>query len=124
VIFDKSIAFKKEKDLPMDFDDEEILVFEEEITREKEESNQEDEGPNEPIQAMVIPETRRIPNWLKSTLLDAEGHKAAKVTFRERKKPKRYSGYEAYMKKLIEAEPSNFEEALNHQEWKYAMNEE
>ena len=28
------------------------------------------------------------------------------------------------MKKLIKAEPSTFEEAVNHQEWKDAMNEE
>ena len=28
------------------------------------------------------------------------------------------------MTKLIEAEPSTFEEAVNHQEWKDAMNEE
>ena len=28
VIFDESIAFKKSKDLPMDFDDEELPIFE------------------------------------------------------------------------------------------------
>jgi hypothetical protein len=73
---------------------------------------------------VVIPETRKRPNWLKSTLLDAEGHGAAQGTFRESKKPKRYSGYATYMTKLIEAEPSTFEEVVNHQEWKDAMNEE
>lgn len=52
---------------------------------------------------MVIPETRKRPNWLKSSLHDAEGHKAAKGSFRESKKPKRYFGYAAYMTKLIEA---------------------
>ena len=57
----------------MDPDDEELSIFEE-VTREEEESNHEDEGPSEPIQPMVIPETRKRPNWLKSTLLDAEGH--------------------------------------------------
>lgn len=56
------------------------------------------------------------PNWLKSTLLDVEGHGATKVTFRESKKPKRYSLYATYMTKLIEAEPSIFEEAIKHQE--------
>lgn len=57
----------------------------------------------EPIQLVVIPETRRRPNWLKSTLLDAEGHRVAKSTFRESKKPKRYFGHATYMTKLIEA---------------------
>jgi len=73
---------------------------------------------------VVIPETRKRPNWLKSTLLDAEDHGAAKGSFRERKKPKRYSRYVAYMTKLIEAEPSTFEKVVNHQESKDAMNEE
>ena len=47
-----------------------------------------------------------------------------KNSFRENKKPKRYFGYFAYVTKLIEAEPSTFEEVVNHQEWKDAMNEE
>jgi len=64
---------------------------------------------------------RKRPNWLKSTLQHAEGHATTKGTFREIKKPKRYSGYATYMTKLIEAEPSTFEEVVNHQEWKDAM---
>lgn len=123
VIFDENIAFKKSKDLPVDSDDEELPIFEEEGIREEEESNHE-EGLSEIVQPVVIPETRKRPNWLKSTLLDVEGHGAAKGTFRESKKPKRYSGYATYMTKLIEVEPSTFEEAVNHQEWKDAINEE
>ena len=93
----------------MDSHDEELLVFEEEVTREEEESNHEYEGPSEPIQSMVIPKTRKKPNQLKSTLLDAEGHGSIQGTSRESKKPKQYSGYATYMTKLIEAEPSIFE---------------
>ena len=81
MILDESIAFKKSKDLPMDFDDEQLLVFEAEVAREEEESNHEDEGPSEPMQPVAIPESRKMPNWLKSTLLDAEGHGVAKGTF-------------------------------------------
>ena len=124
VIFDESIAFKKSKELSIDSDDEELPVFEEEVDKGEEESHHEEVGPSEPIQPVVIPETRKRPNWLKSTLLDAEGHGVVKGSFRESKKPKRYSGYVAYMTKLIEAEPSIFEEVVNNQEWKYAMNEE
>ena len=126
VIFDESIAFnfKKSKELSVDSDDEELPIFEEEVDQGKEESHHEEEGPCEPIQPVVIPETRKIPNWLKSTLLDAEGHRAATGSFRESKKPKRYFGYTAYMTKLIEAEPSSFEEDVNNREWKDVMNEE
>ena len=105
----------------MDFDDEELPIFEKECTREEENSNLKDEGPSEPV---IVPQNRKRPNWLKSTLLDAEGHGAATSSFRESKKPKRYFGYVAYMTKLIEEKPSSFEEAINHQEWKDAMNEE
>lgn len=42
----------------------------------------------------------------------------------ESKKPKRYSGYASYISKLIEEEPSTFEEPTKHQERQYAMNEE
>ena len=73
---------------------------------------------------MVYPESIKRPNWLISTLLDVEGHGAAKGSLRERKKPKRYYGYAAYITKLIEAEPSTFEEVVEHQEWKDTMNEE
>jgi len=90
----------------------------------EEESHHEEEGPSEPVHPIVISKTRKRPNWLKSTLLDAECHEATKGSLRESKKPKRYFGYAAYMTKLIEAKPSTFEEALNNKEWKDAMNEE
>jgi len=54
-------------------------------------TNQEEEGPSEPIQPVIIPKTRKRPNWLKATLEDAKGHGATKGTFRERKRSKRYS---------------------------------
>jgi len=99
-------------------------MFEEEVDKEGEGSHHEEEGPSEPVQPVVIPETRKRPNWLKSTLLDAKGHRATQGSFRESKKPKKYFGYVAYMTKLIEAKPSTFEEAVEHREWKDAMNEE
>ena len=86
VIFDESVAFKKSKELPMDSDDEELPVFEEEVNREEEESHHEDEGPSEPIQPVVLTESRKRPNWLKSTLIYAKGHGATKGSFRESKK--------------------------------------
>lgn len=102
VIFDERIEFKNSKELSIDSDDEELPMFEEEVNKE-EGSHHDEEGPSEPVQPMVIQETREIPNWLKSTLLDVEGHGAAQGSFRESKRPKRYYGYVAYMTKLIEA---------------------
>lgn len=65
---------------------------------------------------MIIPETRKNPNWLKATLEDVEGHGATKGTFRERKGPNRYLGYASYMTKLIEVKPTTFEEATHQEE--------
>eukprot|EP00253_Pinus_taeda_P008095 PITA_08095 len=120
VIFDANIAFKKSKDISSDSNEEDLPIFEEEVNKEEEDAHQEDEGPSKPI---TIPQKRKRPNWLTSTLQDAERHQAS-GKFRESKKPKRYSGYAAYMSKLIKDEPSKFEEASKHSEWMFAMNEE
>lgn len=51
VIFDESIAYKKSKDVLVDFDEEEIPIFED-ILRDNNDQDptQEDvEGPNEPV---------------------------------------------------------------------------
>jgi len=120
VIFDENIAFKRSKDISSDFDEEDLPIFEEEVNKEEEDTHQEDEGPSEPV---TIPEKRKRPNRLTSTLQEAKGHRAS-GKFRESKKPKRYSRYAAYMSKLIENEPSTFEEASKHPKWKSAMNEE
>lgn len=72
---------------------------------------------------MIVPENRKRPAWLRSTLQEAEGH-TTKGTFRESKRPKRFSGHATYMMKFIEAEPSSYEDATKHQEWRNVMQEE
>ena len=62
VIFDESIAFKKSKELSIDFDDEELPIFQEEVDKEGEESHHKEEGPSELVQPLVIPETRKKTN--------------------------------------------------------------
>ena len=47
--------------------------------------------------------------WLKYSLQDNEGHESPIGTSRESERPKRYSGYVAYMKNIIQDEPSTFE---------------
>jgi len=45
-------------------------------------------------------------------------------TFRESIPPKIFSSYMALMSSIIDSEPTNVEEATNHQVWRYAMMEE
>jgi len=82
IIFDENHAYKRSKDIPIAFEDKDIPIFEEEeIKHDNPSTNQEEkEGPSEPIQPVIIPNTRKRPNWLKVTLEDAEGHGATKGT--------------------------------------------
>jgi hypothetical protein len=73
---------------------------------------------------MEIPPTKRKPAWCREILKEAEKHSASKGTFRESKKPDKYSGLIANLNNVINSEPSTFVEASKHQVWKDAMNEE
>ena len=89
IIFDKNQAYKRSKDIPIDFDDEDLPIFEEEEVQPDNPSTiqEEEEGPSEPIQVVVILSIRKKPNWLKATLEDVERRGAAKGTFKESKRP-------------------------------------
>jgi hypothetical protein len=76
------------------------------------------------VEPVIAPKTRKRPAWLESTLQEAEKHKAPSGTFRQSKKPKRFSSYAALMTSIVNAEPSTFEEAVKQKEWKEAMTEE
>jgi hypothetical protein len=68
--------------------------------------------------------TRKRPAWLRETLQDAERIAAPRGSFRESKRPQRFSSYMALMSHIIDAEPSSYEEAATQQVWKDAMVEE
>jgi hypothetical protein len=79
----------------------------------------------EPIERPLdAPLVKRRPTWLKETLQEAQKHSAPSGTFRERRRPQRYSGYVAQMTHIIDVEPSTYEEAARLQVWKDAMMEE
>ena len=80
--------------------------------------------PCEPIESVIVPKTRKRPTWLEATLQEAKRLKAPSGTFRESKKPKRFSSYATCMTKLINEEPRTFEEAVQKKQWKEAMTEE
>jgi hypothetical protein len=76
----------------------------------------------DPPREIVV--TRKRPTWLRDTLEEVEGHASPKGSFRESKRPHRFSNYVALMSKIIDAKPSTFEEAAKHKKWKDAMMEE
>jgi hypothetical protein len=80
--------------------------------------------PCETIDSDIVPKTKKRPAWLEATLQEAERLKSPSGTFRKSKKPKRFSNYAAYMTKLLDEEPTTFEEAVQKKQWKEAMTEE
>ena len=55
---------------------------------------------------------------------DTEKYGAPEGSLRENKRPRIYLSYMALLSDIIDAEPSNFEEAVGKQVWKDAMHEE
>ena len=52
---------------------------------------------------------------------ETKKHAAPSGSFRESKKPHKFSSYVALMSNIIDSEPSTFEEVAEKQEWKDAM---
>jgi predicted metal-dependent hydrolase len=68
--------------------------------------------------------TRKRLAWLQNTLQEFERHAAPKGSFRERKRPHKFSSYVALMSNIIDSEPSTFKKVVENLEWKDAMMEE
>ncbi len=75
VIFDGTLAYKRSKDIPIEFDEEDTPPFEDDEQHDKSPTNIKDR-PSEPIQPTIIPKVKKRPTWLRATLEEAEGHKA------------------------------------------------
>jgi hypothetical protein len=80
--------------------------------------------PCENINSDIAPKTKKIPAWLEATLQDAKRLKVPEGTFKKIKRPKIFSSYAAYMTKLLDEEPTTFEEEVQKGQWKEAMTEE
>jgi hypothetical protein len=61
---------------------------------------------------------------LEATLQETERIKVPEGTSRKSKRPERFSSYVAYMTKLLDEEPTTFEEDVQKGQWKEAMAEE
>jgi hypothetical protein len=57
------------------------------------------------------PPIKRRLTWLKETLQEAEKHAAPSETFRESKRPQRFTSYVALISNISDTEPSLFDEA-------------
>jgi hypothetical protein len=71
-----------------------------------------------------IPKKKKRPTWLESTLQYVERIKVLEGTSRKTKRPKRFSSYATYITKLLDEEPTTFEEVVKREQWKEAMAEE
>jgi hypothetical protein len=125
VTFNEKMAFKKS--IGESIEEEEIEELNEERTENVNDENELPDHPMEPyenIDSDIIPKTNKIPSWLEATLQDTERLKVPEGTFRKGKRPKRLSIDVAYMTKLLDEEPTTFEEAVQKGQWKEAMMEE
>jgi hypothetical protein len=128
VTFNEKIAFKKSIEETIEEEEYEEPI--EEGTCLPKSQNEEKEQLDHPMQPCetidldIVPKTKKRPAWLEATLQEAERLKAPTGTFRKSKKPKRFSSYAACMTKLLDEEPTMFEEAVQKKQWKEAMTKE
>lgn len=67
---------------------------------------------------------KKIPLWATKTVEEAQKFVAPLGTFRESKRPNKFTSYVALMNDLSKTEPNNVSDALEHLVWKDAMSEE
>ena len=79
------------------------------------------------IQNLNLEETeifKKRPLWAIKTLEKAQDFAAPFGTFRERKRPKRFSSYSINMSDLSKSQSTNVLDAIKHTAWKDAVTEE
>jgi hypothetical protein len=119
------MAFRKS--IEETIEEEEIEEPNEENTESENNEKDQPDHPMEPCENIdpdIIPKKKKQPAWLEATLQDAERIKVSDGTSRKSKRPKRFSSYATYMTKLLDEEPTTFEEAVQKGQWKEAIAEE
>jgi hypothetical protein len=113
VTFNERMAFGKS--IEENIEEEEIEELNEESTKNVNDKKELPNHPMEPcenIDSYIVPKTKKITAWLEATLQDAERLKVLEGTFKKSKRPKIFSSYATYMMKLLDEEPTTFEEAV------------
>jgi hypothetical protein len=127
VTFHEETAFRRARDLVCDTEEQEAPRHDSPSSDEQMEEASEIEA--DPVRdsidfPMELPPVKRKPAWCREILREAERHSAPKGTFRESRKPDKYSGLISELTTVIDSEPSTFIDAAKHQVWKDAMSEE
>jgi hypothetical protein len=122
VNFEEEIAFRRARESQMEIDSETILSPPSTVQREIA------IVPVDPVALVDVPRDivvgHKSPAWARQTLQEAEGRATPRGTFRESKKPKRFSSYFSAMSHIIDTEPSCHGESAGQQVWQDAMAEE
>jgi hypothetical protein len=127
VTFHEETSFRRARDLSCDLEEQEAPSFDSSPPDEKREETFEivADPSRESIEfPMELPPVKMKPAWCREILKEEKKHSAPKGTFRESKKPDKYSGLIAQLNTVIDSEPSAFADAFKHQIWKDAMNKE
>ena len=128
VTFDEDAAFYKSKKNPSEeIQDEEPkaprgLEPEAEEVVPEDHDKLEPQRPEDPPKEVTLGKRRSA--WARELMQEAEKCGAPNRTFRESKKPKTYSNYVALLSNIIDAKPTNYEEAIKKQVWLDATVEE
>jgi hypothetical protein len=127
VTFNEEIIFRRSRESHVEIVSEEKEALKDDGIHPTSLADHPSDHKEEPTRPVDLPRdvavTRKRPTWLSDTLQDAEGHATPRGTFRERKKPKRFSSYLALMSHIIDSKPSSYGEAVDQQVWKDAMME-
>jgi hypothetical protein len=128
VIFNESAAFNKSKvqDYAKEVheEDSEVTRVPEEETVEQEEVIHEDNDMAETQRLAEIPSHKRRSAWAQDLIRVAKRYGALEKYLRESKKLKLYSNYVECLCDIMDAEPSNYEEATKKRLWKDVMGKE
>jgi hypothetical protein len=129
VTFDKDEAFRRSRESHMDEDQIEQEAPKDAVMVDSTPEETIPEVQNDMVESKRdLPEevvaTRKRPAWLRNTLQEARGHGTPKGSFRESKRPHKFSSYVALMSNIIDSKPSTFDEAAEKPEWKDVMMEE
>jgi hypothetical protein len=126
VAFEEKIAFRRSRESQLEIDSEKKeetipsppLAVQRETVSDPVDSV-------DPIAPVEVPRNitvgQKRPAWARQTLQEAEGHAAPCGTFRESKRPHRFSSYVSAMSHIIDTEPSCHGEATGQQVWQDAM---
>jgi hypothetical protein len=117
VAFNEEIAFKRSRESHIEIVSEEQEAPKDDGIHPTSPVDHPSDHQEEPAGPVDLPRnvavTRKRPAWLRDTLQNAEGHAVPRGTFRESKRPNRFSSYMALMSHIIDSEPSSYEEATD-----------